>query len=313
MKTWTPIPLDHRYDEIPADTGSPVWFGILVHLGGIFASVPILHTIGLSLGSVLLVMGTASGLTLAVSLVASAVWPKATLPAMERRTMLRHFLWDILGKGLCVGGAVVAVGCWAVSWVSPHEVLSAGWGRMLLAVALCDLWYFSLHRWLMHGRGREATTRRFRREHGIHHRVTALDFFRGNQGSLIDNGVVSFPLPLILCSLVLGLSPGAVAWVYLVLMLVQVTHHVNHTFDIGVLRYVVLDSHAHKMHHCSRGQLVNFAAVFSVWDRLLGSYYENYDLSPSHLHTARLPAPIRGAPAVAPARPAAVMGATLGT
>ena len=94
-------------------------------------------------------------------------------------------------------------------------------------------------------------------------------------------------------STLLGMSLSSIIWVYLVLMMVQITHHTNHTFDIGALRLLIFDSHAHKMHHCKKGQRVNYAAVFAIWDRLLGSYYEDPSLSPNWMHTKGVPLPIR--------------------
>ncbi len=298
LRTWRPRARSARYDRVPPDEGSPVWFGILIHLGGPLLSIPILAILGMSpviTAAVMLALGLIST---AAALQAARVRPAADLPAIQRDDLLRHFFWDILAKGFGVGGVVLVVGCGLGMMVSPREALTTSPGHMLAALLFCDFWYYSLHRWLMHGRGQERLTRLLRREHGIHHSVTALDFFRGNQGSLLDNGVVSFPLPLIIISTALGMSPAAIIWVYMVLMMVQVTHHVNHTFRIGALRYIVFDSHAHKMHHCKKGQLVNFAAVFAIWDRLLGSYYEDESLSPTYMHTHGIPlaisAPRRG-------------------
>ena len=295
LRTWTPGRRTAAHAAVPADTGSPVWFGILVHLGAVFASVAILPFIGVSFVHVAVVAAVGSAITMVLALGAAARMPSAELPALERRQLWVHFCWDIVGKGLVIGGVVLSVGWLGLDALLPWELGTTRWTAMLAAVLACDFWYYAVHRWGMHSRGARWLTRLARREHNIHHRVTALDFFRGNQGSLVDNGVVSFPLPLLICTAVLGLSPGAVLWVYWVLMVVQVTHHTNHTFDIGPLRWVVFDSHAHKMHHCRGGQLVNYAAVFAIWDRLFGSYYEDPTLSPTHMHTHGIALPIKAA------------------
>ncbi|MFT5680357.1 MAG: sterol desaturase/sphingolipid hydroxylase (fatty acid hydroxylase superfamily), partial [Myxococcota bacterium] len=292
LKTWAPRGRSSRHDSVPPDHGSPVWFGILVHLGGPLLSIPLLAVLGMTPGVTAAVMFTLGVVTTGIGLLAARLQPAAQLPALQRRDLLRHFLWDILAKGFGVGGVVLVLGCGLGMMVSPHETLTTHPGHMLAALLFCDFWYYSVHRWLMHGRGQERLIRLLRREHNVHHSVTALDFFRGNQGSLIDNGVVSFPLPLIVISTLLGMSPAAIVWVYMVLMMVQVTHHLNHTFRIGALRYLIFDSHAHKMHHCKKGQLVNFAAVFAIWDRLLGSYYEDESLNPTFMHTNGIPLPI---------------------
>jgi len=278
---------------VPADISSPAWFGVLVHLGGPLLSIPILAAVGMSWVNTVVVMGGLGFLSFFVAEMAARLQPAAELPPLERAALLKHICWDIVAKGFGVGGLVLLLGCGASMALLPAESRSTGPWQMLVALAFCDVWYYTLHRFLMHGKGQGAAVRFARREHGVHHRVSALDFFRGNQGSLLDNGVISFPLPLILVSTALGMSPAAITWVYMVLMMVQITHHVNHTFSIGLLRLVVLDSHAHKMHHCAKGQMVNFAAVFAVWDRAFGTYYEDAELNPIYMHTHKIPLPIR--------------------
>jgi sterol desaturase/sphingolipid hydroxylase (fatty acid hydroxylase superfamily) len=80
---------------------------------------------------------------------------------------------------------------------------------------------------------------------------------------------------------------------YALVLLLQGTHHVNHTFNIGVLRYVFVDNHAHKLHHCPRGNLVNHGALFSLWDRFFGTFYEDFNRSPSHMAKHGIALPIR--------------------
>jgi sterol desaturase/sphingolipid hydroxylase (fatty acid hydroxylase superfamily) len=73
----------------------------------------------------------------------------------------------------------------------------------------------------------------------------------------------------------------------------QATDHTSVTYNIGWLRYVFMDNHAHKFHHCIRGNLVNHAAAFSVFDRVFGTFYEDWALSSNYLHHHRIPLPIK--------------------
>jgi hypothetical protein len=70
------------------------------------------------------------------------------------------------------------------------------------------------------------------------------------------------------------------------------------------LRYLFMDNHAHKLHHCKRGNLVNHAAAFSVFDRLFGTYYEDWNLSSNYLHHYNIALPIK--PIARPGRAPAV-------
>jgi hypothetical protein len=58
------------------------------------------------------------------------------------------------------------------------------------------------------------------------------------------------------------------------------------------LRYVFLDNHAHQLHHCVRGNLINHGVIFSVWDRLFGTYYEDRRLSPCTMVKEHVALPI---------------------
>ena len=278
--------------EIPADQPSSVAFGILVHLGPIIIPCLILAFIDFTLFNVILVTMGFSFLGLGVSLWAARRDPAVDLPPMPVKVLLRAFLWDITGKGFGVGLTILFGTYYLLSFISPYAETTAPWYKILAAVALSDLWYYCIHRWFMHSKGRGSVKKALRKEHSVHHSITDLDFFRGNKGSLIDNGVISFAFPLAMIGTVLGLSLPGLALAYIILMSIQITHHVNHSFQIGWLKYIIFDSHAHKMHHCKRGRLVNFAAVFAIWDRLLGTYYEDFDLSPSYMHAHNITLPI---------------------
>ena len=65
------------------------------------------------------------------------------------------------------------------------------------------------------------------------------------------------------------------------------------TYNIGPLKYIFMDNHAHKLHHCRKGNLINHAAAFSFYDRLWGTYYEDWNMSANYLHHYRIPLPIK--------------------
>lgn len=110
--------------------------------------------------------------------------------------------------------------------------------------------------------------------------------------------MTGFQLPLALIVTLLGLDLGHTLAAYGLVLMLQGTHHVNHTFDLGPLRWFFMDNHAHKLHHCPRGMLVNHGAMFSVWDRVHGTFYEDGSRSANHMHVAGQALPldvVRGA------------------
>ncbi len=282
-----------KYEQIPPDVASSTLFGILVHLGPIIIPCIILAYMDFSLMNVMIVAFSISFLGLGAALLAGKYRPSIDLPPMPTKVCLRAFFWDIVGKGFGVGLSLLFISYYLLSFISPFEATSSVWYKILIAITLSDLWYYSIHRWFMHSKGKGFLVKKLRKEHSVHHSITDLDFFRGNKGSVIDNGVISFALPLAVISTLLGLSLPGTILAYIILMSIQVTHHVNHSFQIGWLRYFIFDSHAHKLHHCKRGRLVNFAAVFAFWDRMFGTYYEDFSKCPSYMHANDITLPIK--------------------
>ncbi len=59
-------------------------------------------------------------------------------------------------------------------------------------------------------------------------------------------------------------------------------YHSNLRTHYGFLKYFMVTPQSHRIHHSieSRHQEKNFGTIFSVWDRLFGTLYENYDEYP---------------------------------
>jgi sterol desaturase/sphingolipid hydroxylase (fatty acid hydroxylase superfamily) len=156
-----------------------------------------------------------------------------------------------------------------------------------------DFAYYTIHRLMSHSRGDNPVLRYYRKKHAAHHSVTELDFLRGNQSSWVDTSFAQFQPSLIVISYVLGMDLGATLVAYGLILMLQATDHTSVTYNIGWLRYVFMDNHAHKLHHCKRGGLINHAAAFSFFDRLFGTYYEDWSLSSNYLHHHRIALPIK--------------------
>jgi sterol desaturase/sphingolipid hydroxylase (fatty acid hydroxylase superfamily) len=176
----------------------------------------------------------------------------------------------------------------------PEWGLQGAWG-VVPALVLLDFCYYWWHRVALHGTGkRTGFWRWIRKKHADHHAVEDLDLFRGNIFSVWD-AFISHQLPLaVICGL-LGMPLSATFLTFGLTMFGFSTHHVNHTFNLGPARWLFMDNHAHKLHHCRGGRAVNHGNFFSVWDRLFGTYYENWDTCATWMHTqgVALPTPLR--------------------
>ncbi|MBI2785986.1 MAG: sterol desaturase family protein [Legionella longbeachae] len=265
--------------------------GILAHLGPIFLFCLLTTIYHFDPLITLLSFTVVSILMLIQFLLAEWIAPSVALNISNRQDILSGLVFVFL-TGVGVGSIVVSLTWYGSQCLLPKYPIPT-WISIWVTVALADFSYYFIHRFFNHSRSARYIFRRFRRSHGMHHSVKALDFLRGNKSSLMDTAVASFQVPTAVIGSLLGLNLTQVLVSYALLMLLQGTHHVNFTFNIGWLRYLFVDNHNHKLHHCPRGHLVNYGAVFSLWDRLFGTFYENWDLSSNYMEKNRIALPIQ--------------------
>jgi sterol desaturase/sphingolipid hydroxylase (fatty acid hydroxylase superfamily) len=282
----------HRVPDVPSETSSSVLFGLAVHLGPAVAFIALLETFGATLALALPAFFLLSLVNLAVVLEAERRAPCVEL-STPTNAQIRSGLSLVFLKGVALGSAVVVGGWWLLSLPLGGPGITTGWMPILAAVLLTDAMYYWIHRSLNHGKGKDPIRRWYRRNHVIHHLVEELDFFRGNHSSVMDTAVTGFQVPLVILATLFGLDLTSTLIAYGLVLMLQATHHVNHTFDLGPLRFFFMDNHAHKLHHCKGGRLVNHGALFSVWDRCSGTYFEDWTMSANHLADRGLPLPVR--------------------
>jgi sterol desaturase/sphingolipid hydroxylase (fatty acid hydroxylase superfamily) len=222
--------------------------------------------------------------------------PNELLPPSTFNDFLNNVVGSQFGQGLLLGTLVI-VSIWSASYylldfALGHEVndqlRNFSWLKIIASSGLADFSWYLIHRMLNHGRGSNSIVRFFRRIHSPHHKVAHLDMARANETHWIDGGVTSFPIAMGVVASVLMMDLTSMITAYALLGLVQTTHHVNIACNIGVLRYVFMDNHAHKIHHCRGGEGKNLAAVFSLWDRMFGTFFEDMDLSTNFMHKHKI-------------------------
>jgi sterol desaturase/sphingolipid hydroxylase (fatty acid hydroxylase superfamily) len=164
----------------------------------------------------------------------------------------------------------------AASWVTAHlplrQLLPAAvqsWPipvRFLLYLVLADLGHYWIHR-LMH-------LPALWRVHKWHHAPEHMGWLAGNRESFLDRLLVS--LPYVALWPLVGLSPG---WLLLGLATFEGLKndwmHLNVTWRTGWLEWFLVTPRYHHVHHSAdpAHYTRNLAPVFSVWDRLFGTYH----------------------------------------
>lgn len=267
---------------VPPEHKGSFLFGIGVHLGPPVLFLTMMQATGRYWPWLLPEFLFASFIGLALILAAETLKPCVRLESPSVRDVVAGMAL-VFATGTGIGTAVVIAGHWAlgrlihVPWQNNSLIVA------ILAVPLTDFGYYWIHRMLNHGSGQRRIVRFYRRNHARHHSVAALDFFRGNISSTVDTAVTGFQFSLVILSTLLGMDLISTLVTYGLVLMLQATHHVNYTFNIGPLRYLFVDNHSHKLHHCPGGTLVNFGAIVSIWDRLFGTFYENWSTSASYM------------------------------
>jgi sterol desaturase/sphingolipid hydroxylase (fatty acid hydroxylase superfamily) len=277
--------------ECPPERNGSVLVGVFAHLGPPVSCIVAWAIFGVTPLTVVL---TFVGVWIPfVTFILAAEKTRAAV-ALPRYTARRFVggMAVIFLKGVVGGGTVVTVGWWLLSFVPPHEGFHNGWGRIVVATFLTDLGYYGCHRLLSHGRGNDRVLKYYRKKHAAHHGVAELDFLRGNESSFVDTAISQFQPSLIVASYVLGMDLASTWAAYALILTLQATDHSSVTYNIGWLRYIFMDNHAHKLHHCRGGTSINHAAAFSIYDRLWGTYHEDWTINPSHLHRHRMAIPV---------------------
>jgi sterol desaturase/sphingolipid hydroxylase (fatty acid hydroxylase superfamily) len=288
MQTFVRLP----NPAVPKEQQGNVVYGTFLHLGSPFFYVVILALVGVNMGSAIWAFLAVSLVFMPMTLIAEKYQASVELPKPTGKEFFDGLVMVFI-TGILIGGSVVTTGWWLLSHVPLYEAVSNSWWKIAAATVGTDFAYYLIHRFLSHGKNSTPMTKYYRRKHAYHHAVTALDFLRGNQSSVMDTAFTQFQPSLIVLSWLLGMDLPSTWVAYGLILLLQATDHTSVTYNIGWLRYIFMDNHAHKFHHCKRGNLVNHAAAFSVFDRLFGTYYEEWDISSNYLHHHKIPLPIR--------------------
>lgn len=177
---------------------------------------------------------------------------------------------------LIVNGATTAGTIWVVTalaqanptlpWV---RMDSPRWLQALVALAVSDFLNYWLHRYAHEGKGLIA--RFLWRSHSLHHLP---------EGVYVMMHVAAHPLNaamvriiLMLPAIALGLSPEAVFAASVLSGFQGLVSHFNMDSRAGVFNRILVGTELHRLHHSADlVQAKNYAAFFSVWDQLFGTY-----------------------------------------
>ena len=154
-----------------------------------------------------------------------------------------------------------------ISVVSGFVVTAIPWPlAFLISVVMIDFLAYLAHR-LLH-------TPYLWHTHAAHHSVEHLYWFGGARTSPVHVLVQSMPGAFL--GLVLPVAGGMTASVAAVILYVCMQHfnHANIRWRLGPLEWLIVAPRYHFVHHAANPRLnnSNFGFLFTVWDRIFGTY-----------------------------------------
>ncbi|UTH75593.1 sterol desaturase family protein [Chromobacterium sp. IIBBL 290-4] len=168
-------------------------------------------------------------------------------------------------------------------WLYQHhrlfDIPAAGWSFFLLFLGQ-DFLYYWFHRVSHRVRWLWAA-------HSVHHSSTRMNFTTAFRQSLMYPlaGMWAFWLPLAW----IGFPPEQVVATVLLNLAFQFFVHTQTAPKLGWLEYVFNTPSIHRSHHAKNPRYIdhNYAGVLVIWDRLFGTYVEEWDSDPCDYGTVK--------------------------
>lgn len=137
--------------------------------------------------------------------------------------------------------------------------------KIVLAVILGDFSLYWVHR-AMHRRPLVWRT------HAFHHSIPEIWWLSGSRTSLTH--LLLFAVPQILIGyFFLGLSPAQAGVAFSFGVIVNLWIHTNIRVNLGPFEWLFITPNYHRIHHGAKGLThKNLAFVFTIWDRMFGTY-----------------------------------------
>ena len=171
-------------------------------------------------------------------------------------------IWGELAKNLVLSGFHAA----RLEAVLPLETMRIlpSLVKIVLAVILGDFSLYWVHR-AMHRRYLWKT-------HAFHHSIPEIWWLAGSRTSMTH--LLLFALPQIFIGYyLLGLSPFEAGIAFSFGVVVNIWIHINVWVDLGPVEWLIITPNYHRIHHGARGFTdKNLAFVFTIWDRMFGTY-----------------------------------------
>ena len=177
---------------------------------------------------------------------------------------------------LAVNGAVIFATGYAVTWLAsryaglPLARSALPWqAEALCALLLSDFLWYWVHRYSHEGEG--WLGRWLWKIHAIHHLPGQVYVFMHAVGHPLNGAYVR--VILMLPAILFGFSPEAVFAAAVFNGFQGLVSHFNVDSRAGYFNRLFIGTELHRFHHsANRDEAKNYAATFSIWDQLFGTF-----------------------------------------
>ena len=120
----------------------------------------------------------------------------------------------------------------------------------------------------------------FWNQHVIHHSSEEFNLACALRQSI--SNIIGFNAIFLIPAAIFGIAPEVINILAPLHLFGQFWYHTRHIGKLGFLEYIFVTPSQHRVHHAINPIYIdkNLAAIFSVWDRLFGTFQEELDSEP---------------------------------
>ncbi|MEH0155561.1 sterol desaturase family protein [Limibacter armeniacum] len=194
-----------------------------------------------------------------------------TFKGMDTVSSLSSGFTNILKSTLGLTVVIISYE-WIVGRVALIEVESS-WLVYLLGFIFIDLAGYLWHR-VNH------KVNYFWNVHLIHHSSEEFNLACALRQTI--SNVFGYYALFLLPAALLGIPPKVIAIISPLHLFLQFWYHTRHIGKMGFLEYIIVTPSQHRVHHAINPVYLdkNFGQIFSIWDRMFGSFQEELDDEP---------------------------------
>ena len=221
-----------------------------------------------------------------VLLVAFILTAERCLPAIREQPLVSKgfvqdsIAWFVVNMAVraLASAAMLAVAIWIYKNYLEFATIEATlhWSvptRVLTAIVVIDLIF-----WVSHYVRHKVPL--FWVFHAVHHSQRQMNMFTDLRIHFVEY-LVARPIEVIPL-LMLNLNFELAFWIVLLRGSLTNFYHGNIRANLGPLKYILVTPQSHRIHHSREPQHqdMNFGVTFTIWDRLFGTLWNNYEEYP---------------------------------